>query len=156
MKTKTCAFRVLAVSFAGTLSLQAAIQSEETREQRLTEARLLIEREVVSISASDIAVAPNPFSPDLGIAKKNDGKKPDSRQLPDRELLEKLSQTVKPTGLFRLGSEYVLIFSEARVKAGMAVTMSYQGSDYELLVVSVTNNGYTLRYKEEEIQLKLK
>lgn len=69
----------------------------------------------------------------------------------DRETLEVLAAQLSPSGVIVLRGSHLLILSNRHFEAGTRFTVSYQGREHELLLVSVTRTTFTLRYRGEEI-----
>ncbi len=74
----------------------------------------------------------------------------------DKELLAAIAATLKPNGFFILGGEPTLIFGQKRVKAGSPMTITFEGADYTLEIVSVDRTSFTLRFNREEYTRPIK
>ena len=74
----------------------------------------------------------------------------------DREILAALAAKVLPKGSFSLGSEALLSFGKKNLRAGDRLTVSYEGQDYSLLLVSFDRTNFTLRLNKEEITRPIK
>ena len=72
------------------------------------------------------------------------------------ELIPMLAENVNPTGIFAVGGEYYLIFNQDKVKSGGAISIEYEKKKYNLEIVRVIRNAYSLRMEDAEIEIKLK
>lgn len=74
-----------------------------------------------------------------------------------RDLLETLAPLIKPTGtVIMTGRPTILTFGRTNVKVGEKLTVSFEGTNYELDLVAVTSTSFTLRYKDEETTRPIK
>lgn len=73
-----------------------------------------------------------------------------------QDLIPLLAKNVIPTGIFTIGGEYYLMFKEDKVKSGESISVEYKGSEYNLEIVKVLRNAYSLRLEDAEIEIKLK
>jgi hypothetical protein len=74
----------------------------------------------------------------------------------DRELLAALVQKIQPKGTLSLGSNQLLIFGKRNLRAGDRITVSFEGQDYNLELVSFDRTNFTLRLNHEEITRPIK
>lgn len=74
----------------------------------------------------------------------------------DRELLQAIAQSLRPSGFIVLGNVPSLSFGQKRVKAGETLTITFEGSQYTLEVVSIDRTNFTLRLNREEFTRTLK
>jgi hypothetical protein len=74
----------------------------------------------------------------------------------DREILTALAAKVLPKGTLSMGSESLLIFGKKNLRAGDRLTVSYEGQDYNLELVSFDRTNFTLRLNKEEITRPIK
>jgi hypothetical protein len=76
----------------------------------------------------------------------------------ERDLLQTIatSPSLKPSGFFVLGGEPTLVFGQKRVKAGGSLTITFEGSDYTLEIVSINRPNFTLRLNREEFTRPIK
>jgi hypothetical protein len=74
----------------------------------------------------------------------------------DRELLQAIAKTLTPSGSFVIGGEPLLSFGQKRVKAGGVLTITFEGSQYTLEVVSIDRTTFTLRLNREEFTRTIK
>ncbi len=81
---------------------------------------------------------------------------PAPRAFGDREILIALAGKVHPGGSFSLGSEALLNFGKKNLRAGDHLTVSYEGQDYNLELVTFDRTSFTLRLNKEEITRPIK
>jgi hypothetical protein len=74
----------------------------------------------------------------------------------DREILAALASKVVPKGTFSLGSQSLISFGKKNLRPGDHLTVSYEGQDYNLEIVSFDNTNFTLRLNKEEITRPIK
>jgi len=75
-----------------------------------------------------------------------------------RELLQAIasSPSLKPSGFFVLGGQPTLVFGQKRVKAGSFLTITFEGTEYALEIVSIDRPNFTLRLNREEFTRPIK
>jgi hypothetical protein len=73
-----------------------------------------------------------------------------------RELLQAIGASLKPSGFFVLGGEPTLVFGQKRVKAGGLLTITFEGSEHTLEIVSIDRPNFTLRLNREEFTRPIK
>jgi hypothetical protein len=71
-------------------------------------------------------------------------------------LLQAIATGLKPSGFFVLGGEPTLVFGQKRVKAGGFVTITFEGTEYTLEVISIDRPNFTLRLNREEFTRPIK
>lgn len=74
----------------------------------------------------------------------------------DRELLQAIATSLKPSGYIVLGGQESISFGQKRVKAGSVLTITFEGNQYTLEVVSIDRTNFTLRLNREEFTRTLK
>jgi hypothetical protein len=72
-----------------------------------------------------------------------------------RDLLQAIAAGLKPR-LIVLGGQPELFFGQKRVKAGGSLTITFEGSEYTLEVVSIDQPNFTLRLSREEFTRPIK
>lgn len=105
----------------------------------------------------------NPFNPDgfgegaadTGPANLVNNTVPTGPRSP-RDLLQAIGASLKPSGFFVLGGEPTLVFGQKRVKAGEYMTITFEGSEYSLEIVSIDRPNFTLRLNREEFTRPIK
>ena len=143
----------------GALFLTAApafanIMSGEEREEKLAAIRDLLANEVRVVDAGLLALAPNPFVPNRGVAVKEEEK--EAIVLSDDQLLGELAKFIKPTGTFVFGGEPYLVFNESRFGRGSQLPIVYENKEYNVTITNISGSGYAIRFGDAELQLKLK
>jgi hypothetical protein len=75
-----------------------------------------------------------------------------------RDLLQAIatSASLKPTGFFVLGGQPTLVFGQKRVKAGNFLTITFEGAEYTVEIVSIDRPNFTLRLNREEFTRPIK
>jgi hypothetical protein len=73
-----------------------------------------------------------------------------------RELLQQIGASLKPSGFFVLGGEPTLVFGQKRVKAGGLLTITFEGNEYTVEIVSIDRPNFTLRLNREEFTRPIK
>lgn len=74
----------------------------------------------------------------------------------DRELLRAIATSLKPSGYIVLGGRESISFGQKRVKAGDVLTITFEGNQYTLEIVSIDRTNFTLRLNREEFTRTLK
>lgn len=73
----------------------------------------------------------------------------------DRDVLRAIAASLKPN-LMVMGGQPNLIFGQKRVKAGGSLTITYEGTEYVLEIVSIERPNFTLRLNREEFTRPIK
>lgn len=68
----------------------------------------------------------------------------------DREILEMLAERITPSGMISLGGRPRIIVAGKPLEIGTRFTVTYKDQDYELELVAIQGNNFTLRYRNEE------
>jgi hypothetical protein len=66
------------------------------------------------------------------------------------------SPSLKPSGYFVLGGQPTLVFGQKRVKAGSFLKITFEGTEYDLEIVSIDRLNFTLRLNREEFTRPIK
>jgi len=85
------------------------------------------------------------FGSDLGLPKLNVD-----------ELLQAIATSLKPSGYIVLGGQPSISFGQKRVKAGGVLTITFEGNQYTLEIVSIDRTNFTLRLNREEFTRTIK
>jgi hypothetical protein len=96
-----------------------------------------------------------------GTAATNAGPKETTASQPvgprnDHDLLQAIGSGLKPSGFFVLGGAPTLVFGQKRVKAGGNLTITFEGTEYTLVVTTITPPNFTLRLNREEFTRTIK
>ncbi len=73
-----------------------------------------------------------------------------------RDLLQAIATSIKPSGYFVIGGQPTLVFGQKRVKAGSLLTITFEGTEYTLEIVSIERPNFTLRLNREEFTRPIK
>lgn len=74
----------------------------------------------------------------------------------DRDLLQAIARSLKPSGYIVLGGQPSISFGQKRVKPGGILTITFEGNQYTLEVVSIDRANFTLRLNREEFTRTIK
>lgn len=74
----------------------------------------------------------------------------------DRENLERIASKVVPSGTIFVGGEPTLLFGKKLVKTGTHFTVTSNGQDYDIELISIDRTTFTLRLNREEITRPIK
>jgi hypothetical protein len=74
----------------------------------------------------------------------------------DHDLLAAIAASLKPSGYIVLGGSPSISFGQKRVKAGGILTITFEGNQYTLEVVSIDRTNFTLRLNREEFTRPIK
>ncbi|HQY04903.1 MAG TPA: hypothetical protein PLQ52_02450 [Lacunisphaera sp.] len=74
----------------------------------------------------------------------------------DRELVEAIAKSLKPSGYIVLGGQASISFGQKRVKAGGILTITFEGNQYTLEITSIDRTNFTLRLNREEFTRTIK
>ena len=74
----------------------------------------------------------------------------------DRELLQAIAASLKPSGYIVLGGQASVSLGQKRVKAGGVLTITFEGNQYTLEIVSIDRTNFTLRLNREEFTRTIK
>lgn len=154
---------LLALSCAGTGFAQESVVPPARRTVTLADAKALL-----TIKTA-VALPKDPFHSEgfIETLKGNSGKtdvavatETPARTAPglrsDRELLQAIAASMKPSGSFVINGEPTLIFGQKRVKAGGSITIPYEGTDYVLEIVSIERPNFTVRLNREQFTRPIK
>jgi hypothetical protein len=145
---------VLALILMSATISYSAVKSPEERKEKIELSEKLLDRKIVLLNEETIAVLGDPFS--VSPIVEEEVIVEVEKNLSAQELMPVLAKSVNPTGIFSIGGEYYLMFKEMRVKSGGSVPVKYQDVEYNLEIVNVLRNGYSLRYGDAEVEIKLK
>lgn len=68
----------------------------------------------------------------------------------DRDILQTIAATLKPSGNFIFNGEHTLVFGQKRVKAGDFLTIPFDGAEYTVEITAIERTSFTLRLNREE------
>ncbi len=163
---------IVAALVAGVLSEQAYAAEGETVVNPLTRQRVLEQAKNLLAAKPQAPTGKDPFHSEAyaeSIAGATRG--PETPQVPSgdnraapggprntRDLLQAIatSPSLKPSGYFVLGGQPTLVFGQKRVKAGSFLTITFEGAEYALEIVSIDRPNFTLRLNREEFTRTIK
>ncbi len=156
-----CSHVILLVALvAGHSSLAAnTVIAPAKRQESLAQAKHLLGEKAMPASLK------NPFNPEgFGEGQADAGSNAGGSTGPatptgprsGRDLLQAIGASLKPSGSMVLGGEPVLLFGQKRVKAGGLLTITFEGNEYTLEIVSINRPNFTLRLNREEFTRPIK
>lgn len=140
------------VSIQGIAAAEAdAVVSPAKRQETLGQAKELLSEKTASISGK------NPFNPEgFGDVAPSPNMNPEpAGPRSEQDLLQAIATGLRPR-LIVLGGQPELFFGQKRVKAGGSLTITFEGSEYILDVVSIAPPNFTLRLNREEFTRPIK
>ena len=72
------------------------------------------------------------------------------------DLVEAIAGALRPSGMLVLRGEPVLIFGQKRVKAGDALTITFEGAEHAVVVTAIQPPNFTLRLNQAEFTRPIK
>jgi hypothetical protein len=110
------------------------------------------------------AGAPNPFFPDVPEAEPAEDEigPAVADRLPavppppdDRLVLREVAAQIRPSGVMQFRDRTMLLFGERRISSGDMLSVAYRGTQYQIQIISVENNAFTMRLNEEVITKRI-
>jgi hypothetical protein len=74
----------------------------------------------------------------------------------DLDLLERIAPHITPSGMFLMNGAPVLLFREKKLKVGDALTITFEGSTYVIIISAVDQTSFKIRYKHAEVTRPIK
>jgi len=146
---------LVTVALCGTVSVVEAdtVLSASKRQATLAQAKELLQEKAFAPNSK------NPFNPE-GFGE-NQTENNVVTTVPtgprsSRELLQAIGASLKPSGSLILSGEPTLVFGQKRVKAGGFLTITFEGNEYTLEIVSIDRPNFTLRLNREEFTRPIK
>jgi hypothetical protein len=171
MKTRRIlALQLLGCFLAGWSGLQAAkvtpdILPPQRRQTSVATAERIARRTPPPPLPADLVSPFNPKdfdrvesreTPPSGADARTAVQAPPPAPLGDRQILEVLAAQLLPTGTMQIGGSPRLVMGSKRFEVGTRFTVTYNGEDYELELVTIDRTTFTLRYRGEEITRPIK
>jgi hypothetical protein len=138
----------------------AQISSPDAREEALRKTD-----RIVPIPATEMigkfAEALNPFFRDApAVVPQEEIEVPGVRFIPvaapaPRQVLREIAERIRPTGVMQMGERSMLLFGERRVSAGETLAVEFQGTQYQIEIVSVGPRTFTMRLNQEVITKRI-
>lgn len=73
-----------------------------------------------------------------------------------RDLLAAIAEGLRPSGSFTLRGEPILTFGARRVKVGDALTVTFEGTEYAVVISAIKPPNFTFRLNNEEFTRPIK
>jgi hypothetical protein len=168
MKTSNhSAVRMAIVLVAGVLAGAVPSSAEPDTVQSPTLRHQSIARAKAFLAAKEMpALTTDPFHPDAFALLTSGGAKPPPNPTnpaeppagprTDRDLIQSIAASLKPSGYFVIGGKPTLVFGQKRVNSGSLLTILFEGTEYTLEIVSVDRTNFTLRLNREEFTRPIK
>lgn len=141
----------------GTSFAQGAVVSLAKREAALgLAAQLLAPREnLVSALPAELV---DPFNPPGFGAKPAVGKAGGTAHTvsSDREILENIATKITPSGMVMFNDSPLLLFREKKLKVGDTLTITFEGTDYVVVITEIERTSFKIRLNREEITRPIK
>ncbi|HUJ42858.1 MAG TPA: hypothetical protein VLW52_04535 [Opitutaceae bacterium] len=151
---------VLAASapvFVGVAQGAVANENPPKREATLEQAaELLAPRE--NPAAKLPAELVDPFNPPGFGAAHAGGKPGEKGHIPvsDREILENIATRITPSGMVMFNDNPLLLFREKKLKVGDTLTITFEGTDYVVVITEIEATSFKIRLNREEVTRPIK
>ena len=132
----------------------SVVKEPEVRKAKIEIAKRLLSKRVVLPDEKLIVAIGDPFDVSNEVIEVVE--EVVEEKVSAHELIPLLAKNVNPTGIFTIGGEYYLMFKEDKVKSGGTISVEYKNDEYNLEIVRVLRNAYSLRLEDAEIEIKLK
>jgi len=132
----------------------SVVKEPEVRKAKIEIAKRLLSKRVVLPDEKLIVAIGDPFDVSKEVVEVVE--EVVEEKVSAHELIPLLAKNVNPTGIFTIGGEYYLMFKEDKVKSGGTISVEYKNTEYNLEIVRVLRNAYSLRLEDAEIEIKLK
>jgi hypothetical protein len=86
------------------------------------------------------------------------GATPSTQAVPvsDREMLERIADRIRPSGIIVLNNQPALVFRQKRLNVGDHLIVTLEKNDYDVVISAIDPATYTLRLNRDEITRSLK
>ncbi len=154
---KICTYKIVTILLISGIATTAysVVKSPELRKEKIEIANRLLGKRVVLPDEKLLVSIGDPFD----VSKEEEVVEVVEvveEKVSAQDLIPLLADNVKPTGIFTIGGEYYLMFKEDKVKSGESISVAYKNKEYNLEIVKVLRNAYSLRLEDAEIEIKLK
>jgi hypothetical protein len=122
--------------------------------------RLVAHQESPAALPADLVDPFNP--PGFGAPPATGGGKPGKPGEPahvissDREILRKIAAQITPSGMVMFGGQPLLLFREKKLKVGDSLTITFEGTDYVVVIAGIDQTSFKIRLNREEITRPIK
>ena len=149
---------VAATGISAWLPVRAQIVSKpDARQTVLSQAEALLAIKQPSVPADVIdPFNSTAFSDAMGLTRPAASEVVRAGPRTDREILSGITAGLKPTGNFIIGGQQTLIFGQKRVKAGMPMTINFEGIEYTIEITAIDRTSFNLRLNREELSRPIK
>ena len=164
--TMRIAAAIAAVAAVGSAVAQEAVSNPAKRTEVLTQSKALLAAKEQGSAIKDPfhseafagTIAANAGKPVSGQASGSETGSTRTSTGPrtPHDLLQAIASSLKPSGYFVLGGQPTLVFGQKRVKAGSLLTITFEGTEYTLEIVSIERPNFTLRLNREEFTRPIK
>lgn len=74
----------------------------------------------------------------------------------DREILENIANKIAPSGMVMFNDNPLLLFREKKLKVGDTLTITFEGTDYVVVITEIERTSFKIRLNREEITRPIK
>ena len=74
----------------------------------------------------------------------------------DREILEKIAAQIKPSGMVVFNDNPLLLMREKKLKVGDTLTITFEGTDYVVVITAIERTSFKIRLNREEVTRPIK
>jgi hypothetical protein len=74
----------------------------------------------------------------------------------DRAILDKIAPSIAPSGMMLFGGQPLLLFREKKLKVGDSLTITFEGTDYVVVIAGIDQSSFKIRLNREEITRPIK
>ncbi len=145
---------------------EGSVLTPAKRQDVLEQAKKLLVRNEASVVAVDpfhpegfesfVAAMGRPAGPTTGTNTTDNPAPLPTGPRTERDLVQSIAAGLKPSGFFVLGGEPTLVFGQKRVKAGGALTITFEGNEYAIEIIRIAPPNFTLRLNREEFTRTIK
>jgi hypothetical protein len=74
----------------------------------------------------------------------------------DHEILLKIAEKIKPSGMLMMHGEPLLLFREKKLKVGDTLNIAFEGNDYVIVITGIEPTSFKVSLNHEEITRPIK
>ncbi|HTX65128.1 MAG TPA: hypothetical protein VMD31_05110 [Opitutaceae bacterium] len=74
----------------------------------------------------------------------------------DRDILQKIAGQITPSGMMLFDGQPLLLFREKKLKVGDNLTITFEGTDYVVVITAIDQTSFKIRLNREEITRPIK
>ena len=74
----------------------------------------------------------------------------------DRQILQKIAAQITPSGMMMFNGQPMLLFREKKLKVGDNLTITFEGTDYVVVIAGIDQSSFKIRLNREEITRPIK